>query len=111
MASTSRARRALHAVEDTAASTSDRIATMAGEVKDNIAEAGEAVTRTAQDAVGSVSQRMRDVGVDPDRLADTAKAQMSKLQEAVEDELRERPLRTLAIAAAVGLVAGLMTTR
>ncbi len=111
MAELNRARRMAQSAESTAESAQDAVMSMASDVRDNIADVGASVTRTAQDAIGSVSRRMKDAGVDPDVMADAAKKQASKLQQAVEEELRERPVRTLAIAAAVGLFVGLMTTR
>lgn len=111
MAHTNRTQKVIDSVDSASNSARETISDTASDVRENIAEMGASVSRTTQDALTNVSQRMRDVGVDPDALAETARKQASKLQEAVEEELRERPVRTLAIAAAVGLVVGMMTTR
>jgi ElaB/YqjD/DUF883 family membrane-anchored ribosome-binding protein len=111
MVQPARTRKTLETVENAADSAQETIAAVANDMRENLSQVGASVTRSAQDAIGSVSKRMKDAGVDPDVMADAAKQKVSKLQEAIEDELRERPVRTLAIAAAVGLVVGLLTTR
>ena len=71
----------------------------------------ETLTRSAEDIAATVSERLRAVGVDTDRMADVAKEQASELQKLIEDEIRERPLRALGLAAAVGLFVGYLSAR
>ncbi len=60
---------------------------------------------------GSVTDKLKSVGVDTEVMANTAKEQASELQRLVNDEMRAHPMRTLGIAAAVGLFVGLLTAR
>lgn len=71
----------------------------------------ETLTRSAEDIAATVSDRLRSVGVDTDRMVDVAKEQATELQKLVEDEIRERPLRALGLAAAVGLFVGYLSAR
>ena len=115
MVASTRAGRAFNSADETLESLETSASKLAGDVKANISHMAASVSRTAHDAIDQAShtagQCMQDVGNDADMLAETAKHQASKLQQMVEEELRDRPVRTLAIAAAVGLVVGLMTTR
>lgn len=71
----------------------------------------DSVVRSAQGLAADVGERLRSVGVDTDRVADVAREQVSDLQRIVEDEIRERPLRALGLAAAVGLFVGFLSAR
>lgn len=73
-------------------------------------EAGD-LKRAVADAAGEVNTRLKDVGVDTDVMVSAAKEQVSELQRLVSDELRARPMRALGIAAAVGFIFGIMSTR
>jgi len=71
----------------------------------------DTLTRSAEDIAATVSERLRAVGVDTDKMVDIAKEQATELQQLIEDEIRERPLRALGIAAAVGLFVGFLSAR
>lgn len=71
----------------------------------------DSLTRGAEDLVATVNEKLRSVGVDTDRMADVAKEQATELQRLIEDEIRERPLRALGLAAAVGLFVGFLSAR
>lgn len=71
----------------------------------------ESLTRSAEDIAATVTQRLRAVGVDTDKMADVAREQAGDLQQLIEDEIRERPLRALGLAAAVGLFIGYLAAR
>lgn len=75
------------------------------------AEMGENLLRSAEDMASNVNQKLKSVGVDTDVMVDAAKGQATELQRLIADELKVHPLRTLGVAALVGLVAGLMVTR
>lgn len=79
--------------------------------KNKAAELEDTLTRGGDDIAATVSDRLRAVGVDADRMVDVAREQVSELQQLVEDEIRERPLRALAIAAAIGLFVGYISAR
>jgi ElaB/YqjD/DUF883 family membrane-anchored ribosome-binding protein len=93
-------------------------AELAGEARETAArakrEAGaieDSLTRGAEDLVATVNEKLRSVGVDTDRMADVAKEQATELQRLIEEEIRERPLRALGLAAAVGLFVGFLSAR
>jgi ElaB/YqjD/DUF883 family membrane-anchored ribosome-binding protein len=67
--------------------------------------------RAVSEAAGQVNERLKEVGVDTDVLVNSAKEQASELQRMIGDELRARPMRALGIAAAVGFIFGIMSTR
>ena len=93
--------------EDAAAEvrrTGERAKRQAGALEDTLA-------RGAEDIAATVSDRLRAVGVDADRMVDVAKEQATELQQLIEDEIRERPLRALGIAAMVGLFVGYLSAR
>ena len=71
----------------------------------------DTLTRSAEDIAASVNERLRAVGVDTDKMVDVAKEQATELQTLIEDEIRERPLRALGLAAAVGLFVGFLSAR
>uniref|UniRef100_A0A9E7ZIG4 DUF883 C-terminal domain-containing protein n=1 Tax=Bosea sp. NBC_00436 TaxID=2969620 RepID=A0A9E7ZIG4_9HYPH len=71
----------------------------------------DTLTRSAEDIAATVSERLRAVGVDTDKMVDVAKEQATELQKLIEDEIRERPLRALGLAAAVGLFVGFLSAR
>ncbi len=71
----------------------------------------DTLTRSAEDIAATVSERLRAVGVDTDKMVDVAKEQATELQRLIEDEIRERPLRALGVAAAVGLFVGFLSAR
>jgi ElaB/YqjD/DUF883 family membrane-anchored ribosome-binding protein len=71
----------------------------------------DTLMRSAEDIAASVNERLRAVGVDTDRMVDVAKEQASELQQLIEAEIRERPLRALGVAAAIGLFVGFLSAR
>ncbi len=87
-----------------AKTTARRVKREAGAVEDSL-------TRGAEDLVATVGERLRSVGVDTDRLTEVAKEQATDLQRLIEEEIRERPLRALGLAAAVGLFVGFLSAR
>lgn len=71
----------------------------------------DAVESAADEALTNISGKLKSVGVDTDVMKDAAKEQVSDLQKLIADELKARPLRTLGIAAGVGLLVGLLAAR
>ena len=83
----------------------------ASRVKREAGEIEASLTRGAEDLAATVSETLRSVGVDTDRMVDVAKEQATDLQRLIEEEIRERPLRALGLAAAVGLFVGFLSAR
>jgi ElaB/YqjD/DUF883 family membrane-anchored ribosome-binding protein len=73
--------------------------------------ATQSIKDTASDLAGNVSAKLKDAGVDTEKMANAAKGQVSELQKLIGDELQANPMRALGVAAAVGLVVGLITAR
>lgn len=71
----------------------------------------DALLRGAEELAASVSDKLKSVGVDTDKMADVAREQAGELQRLIEEEIRERPLRALGLAAAVGLFVGFLAAR
>jgi ElaB/YqjD/DUF883 family membrane-anchored ribosome-binding protein len=67
--------------------------------------------RTMSDAADTVSTKLKNVGVDTEVMANVVKEHTSDLQNMITNELQARPMRSLAIAAAIGAVIGMMTAR
>lgn len=79
--------------------------------KGQAADLQDTLAQGAEEIAATVTERLRAVGVDADRMVDVAKEQATELQQLIEDEIRERPLRALGIAAMVGLFVGYMSAR
>lgn len=59
----------------------------------------------------TVARKLKSVGVDTDQMASAAKDQASELQRMLTAEIQAHPMRTLGIAAAIGVFVGLLTAR
>ena len=71
----------------------------------------QSLTRGAEELAASVNGHLKSVGVDTDRMVDVAKEQATDLQKLIAQEIQERPLRALGLAAAVGLFVGFLSAR
>jgi ElaB/YqjD/DUF883 family membrane-anchored ribosome-binding protein len=111
MTATSRKLRAVKAVEDTADTVSARTAEITGAMKHDLSDMGQSLSNGAVEAVASVTEKLKSVGVDTDAMTSAAKEHATELQKMVAEELRNRPMRALGVAAAIGVVVGLMTAR
>lgn len=102
-------------VKDEAAAAGDNAAAEARRVSATARrEAGaveDSLSRGAEDLVATVGERLRSAGVDTDRMVEVAREQATDLQHLIEEEIRERPLRALGLAAAVGLFVGFLSAR
>lgn len=82
---------------------------VADQIEDEVRDATS--SRSTSSSEDSVTQKLKSVGVDTDVMTSAAKDQASELQRLLSEELRAHPMRTLGIAAAVGLFVGLLTAR
>jgi ElaB/YqjD/DUF883 family membrane-anchored ribosome-binding protein len=78
---------------------------------DEADEIEASLARGAEDLAATVSSKLRAVGVDTDRMVEVAREQAGDLEELIVREIRERPLRALGLAAAVGLFVGSLSAR
>ena len=77
-----------------------------------------AATETASGAeagvetlVAQVGERLKEAGIDPERVLTAARDQAGEVQDKVAAEVQAHPLRTLGLAAAAGLVVGYLSSR
>lgn len=59
----------------------------------------------------SLNARLKDLGVDADRMIEGAKEGAVSLEKRLADEVVSRPLRSLAIAAGLGIALGFLTRK
>ncbi|MGO4405576.1 hypothetical protein AB4Z10_15100 [Bosea sp. RAF48] len=105
------ARRAKAEVEAGAEDVSAEVHQAGARAKRQASALEDTLTRSAEEIAATVTDRLRAVGVDTDKMVDVAKEQATELQRLIEDEIRERPLRALGLAAAVGLFVGYLSAR
>ena len=89
----------------------DGAAAAMGAAQRSAADFQDTVTRGAGKVADSVSAKLKAAGVDTDAMVDAAKGQATELQRLIADELKARPFRALGVAAAFGLVVGLLSSR
>jgi ElaB/YqjD/DUF883 family membrane-anchored ribosome-binding protein len=119
MASTTSAKRqaasAVKSAKDDIVAGAESIAAEVGtagrRVKREAGEVEASLTRGAEELAATVSETLRSVGVDTDKMVDVAKEQATDLQRLIVQEIQERPLRALGLAAAVGLFVGFLSAR
>jgi len=75
------------------------------------AELQEEVTRRAAQAASTFAAKLKAAGVDTDVMVEAAKDQAGALQRYLASEVKNRPVRALGVAAALGLVVGLLSSR
>jgi ElaB/YqjD/DUF883 family membrane-anchored ribosome-binding protein len=80
-------------------------------VKRETSELEASLTRSAEDLAATVTEKLRAVGVDTDKMVGVAQEQATDLQRIIVQEIQERPLRALGVAAAVGLFVGFLSAR
>ena len=93
---------------DTAAS---KVRATGEEIKRQAGDIEASLTRGAEDVAAGVNATLRSVGVDTDRLNEVAREQAGDLQRMIVQEIQERPMRALGLAAAIGLFVGFLAAR
>lgn len=91
------------------ASLADKFASYAD--RDHAAAIGDAVSRQARAARRALNAKVSELSDQGGELADAARAQASDLQDALEAYVIENPIRSVVIAAGVGLILGAMSRR
>lgn len=91
------------------AALADKFASYAD--REHAAAIGAEVTRRARAARRALNNKVADLSEQGGELADAARAQASDLQDAVENYVIENPIRSVVIAAGVGLILGAMSRR
>jgi ElaB/YqjD/DUF883 family membrane-anchored ribosome-binding protein len=98
-------------MEDLARQASESVSETVDNARGEAADLTRRVAAETAEIADAVVARLKGVGVDPDKMVSAAKDQASELQRLLADELRARPLRAIGMAAAFGLLVGLLTTR
>lgn len=75
------------------------------------AEAPSVTEPTVETLVAQVGDRLKEAGIDPERVLTAARDQAGEVQDKVAAEVQAHPLRTLGLAAAAGLVVGYLSSR
>ena len=96
------------ALRNDLAALADRFATYADREQ---AVIGEAVTRQARAARRAVNNKVAALSDQGGELADAARAQANDIQDALEAYVVENPIRSVVIAAGVGMILGAMSRR
>ncbi|WP_332680809.1 glycine zipper domain-containing protein [Bosea sp. (in: a-proteobacteria)] len=104
-------KRAKDDVAEGAAEVAGRAKATGRRLRGEASEIEDSLARGAEDLAATVSNRLRAVGVDTDKMVDVAKEQAGDLQDLIVREIQERPLRALGLAAAVGLFVGFLSAR
>lgn len=97
----------------------DEVSTKASDTASSFADKAQAegeklqdsAIRNAAEIADMVIEKLKSAGLNTDTLVSQAKSQASQLQKSLENEVRDRPLRTLGYAAAAGLILGLVAWR
>ncbi|MGL5114867.1 MAG: hypothetical protein ACRC7G_15650 [Beijerinckiaceae bacterium] len=111
MTATGRLLRESPTAEDAVHALSDKAAGVSSAIRRDLEDVGHSIADSASGVAATVSDRLKSVGVEADALAAAAKDEATVLQKLVADEMRKHPLRTLGVAAAIGVVVGLMSSR
>jgi ElaB/YqjD/DUF883 family membrane-anchored ribosome-binding protein len=98
-------------VENAAGNIKGQARSAANRVKSEADSIEASLTRGAEELAANVGEKLRSAGLDTDKIVDVAREQASELQRLIEDEIRDRPLRALGLAAAVGLFVGFLSAR
>lgn len=80
-------------------------------MRDETNELKAMASQSAAHAADTISQGIRNAGEEADILLNAAGKQATALQKMMVEELRVHPLRSLGIAAAIGLLAGYVSRR
>ncbi len=89
----------------------NRVDAATANVKQEAADLQDSVMRGASDLAENVSTKLKSVGVDTDVMVNAAKGRATELQKLLMSELQDRPMRALGIAAAVGVLFGMLSSR
>lgn len=79
--------------------------------REHAAALGDEVKRQARAARRAINTKVAALSDQTGELADAARAQASDVQDAIEAYVVENPLRSIVIAAGVGLILGAMSRR
>jgi ElaB/YqjD/DUF883 family membrane-anchored ribosome-binding protein len=96
---------------DAASAALARVKDGANTVTRDASEMATGMVESAGEFAENVSSKLKTVGLDTDLMVTAAKDRASELQRLFTEEVSNRPVRALGIAAAAGVVVGYLTAR
>ena len=89
----------------------DKARAAAGQAADQAAALAATATKEFDALKQSLERALDDAGVDTDALAQAAREKATTIERLLKEELERRPLRTLAVAVAIGALFGAIIAR
>jgi ElaB/YqjD/DUF883 family membrane-anchored ribosome-binding protein len=101
------------AIKDKVVGVVNDVSDRASSVADKARSEGAAAKREVYGAANDIASRARDAinSVDTDSMRKTINSSLDAIGKSLRVKVRERPLGALAVAAAIGLVFGVMSNR
>ena len=101
------------AIKDKVVGTVNDLGDRAANVADNARSQGAAAKRDVLNAANDIAGRASDAinSIDADSVRKSLNASLDAIGKSLRGTVRERPLGALAVAAAIGLVLGVMSNR
>ncbi len=101
------------AIKDKVVGVVNDVGDRASSVADKARSEGAAAKREVYGAASDIADRARDAynSIDADSMRKTLNSSLDAIGKSLRVKVRERPLGALAVAAAVGLVLGVMSNR
>ena len=78
---------------------------------DQASKLAATATREFEELKGSLERALGEAGVDTEELAAAAREKLTTVERLLKEELEHRPLRTLAVAVAIGALFGAILAR
>ena len=76
---------------------------------DKVSQTADTINTKVSDMASAANSTLKDYGIRTDVMSDIAKQKTSELQDAVVQEIKTNPIRSVAIAAGVGFLFALMS--
>ncbi len=101
------------AIKDKVVGVVNDVSDRASNVADKARSEGAAARREVYGAANDIADRARDAynSIDADSMRKTINSSLDAIGKSLRVKVRERPLGALAVAAAIGLVFGVMSNR
>ena len=92
----------IHELNKTAEEKRAAAKNQASDAANKGSEAADKVKQAASSAASSANATLEEFGIYTDQMAETARRKTNELQDALVDEIRKNPIRSVAIAALFG---------
>jgi len=88
-----------------------KVEDMASDANAKARDMTENAVREISSIVASLKTQLRDLGVDTEKVIDGAKDSAASVEKRIAEEIVARPVRSLALAAGVGLLLGFLSRK